>query len=674
MNLVLNNAALLPWLLLAAIPLLLHLFARSRPPAYSFSSTAFIARLKREATRIKRPHDWLLLLLRTLLFLVLAGVFLQPLLFGKRPPAGRFEQHNIVLIVDATASMAYADGAQSRFVAACAEAAAALSALGAGDQGNVIWLKHTPEAVLPELSGNTAYLRDALRQAHVSAGGGDPEQAIALATTLLAGAEGRREICIVSDFQKTGWDAFRPDLPPGIELIAIKVGGENSENSAITRLTLEPARPIAGEEVSVFCEVANFSPLPRRRTVYVEAGDTRLSTSVLVPAWGYAMASLPCRFPAAGITPVITSLDEDAFPTDNRRLAVATVDAHVSVGLLANDAATATAWKRAINALGWARVEPVTPADLEGGRTWNVLLLAGWDGSAAEAVARRTAAGTLVIASPGPSLAPSAFWRLTSSDIPPQAGPDIAFRLEERSELLPVHVTRKDDPLFAFFENEGIANPIHGGFRTRTLMLETVLPPGDNLLAFEDGIPALVRCRDLPLFIWNMPLDTAVTDWPKQSVFVLFMGELLNNHRRETQSTGRPELQPGEPFNVIPGRPLASASLALLRENGDALPVTEHFTDGVLELRAGNTDAPGLYTWRHGEETLAVDVVNVPVMESDLRTMDPPSLTEARTTIIQGGGRLKALHEGRILWPLLLGFCLCLAIGEGLVSWWSEWY
>ena len=136
MNFVLTNAALWPFLALVLAPLLLHLFARSKPPHYAFSSVEFILRIVRQTIRVKRPRDWLLLVIRTLLFAAVVLLFLQPLYFSKRRLSGPFERKNVVLLVDATASMGYTEGAQTRFASACAHASEILSGLSARDTAN----------------------------------------------------------------------------------------------------------------------------------------------------------------------------------------------------------------------------------------------------------------------------------------------------------------------------------------------------------------------------------------------------------------------------------------------------------------------------------------------------------------------------------------------------------
>ena len=73
MNLFFSNP--LFWLMAAAaIPLLVHLFARSRPREREFSSLIFLRRAVKRHVRLRRPKDWLLLAVRTLAAACLAAV------------------------------------------------------------------------------------------------------------------------------------------------------------------------------------------------------------------------------------------------------------------------------------------------------------------------------------------------------------------------------------------------------------------------------------------------------------------------------------------------------------------------------------------------------------------------------------------------------------------------
>ena len=121
MSLLFQHPALLGLLALAGLPVLVHLLSRARPPVYRFSNIDFLRRVLRRTARIRRPQDWLLLLLRTLALLAIAAAFASPFLISKSASLPG-EKSTVILLVDRSASMAAREGVGSRFDAACAQA------------------------------------------------------------------------------------------------------------------------------------------------------------------------------------------------------------------------------------------------------------------------------------------------------------------------------------------------------------------------------------------------------------------------------------------------------------------------------------------------------------------------------------------------------------------------
>ena len=304
----------------------------------------------------------------------------------------------MVLIVDATASMAAREGAQSHFAAACAEAADVLSGLTARDRANVIWLRATPKAVFPQPGVNMGFLRDSLRQGRVTAEAGDPAAALRLAADMLRDATGRREICIVSDFQRTTWLNLGSGVPQGIEVVTIPVARRPVPNMAITRLAARPAAPLAGEPLQVFVEVRNFSDVPRQTVVHIEVGEMRSARNLQVPAWGRATAALAAAPGQPGDLVAAAHIGEDDFADDNAAWLVISIKPGLRAGLLAADEATGAYWRRALNALPWAQtVElPAEGWEADAARC-DVLLLCGWDGNHADAVRTALAGGAVAV-------------------------------------------------------------------------------------------------------------------------------------------------------------------------------------------------------------------------------------------------------------------------------------
>jgi hypothetical protein len=283
MQFLLTNTAWLWLLSLAAVPLLVHLFARSNPPKYSFSSTVFLQRIMKKTARLRKPQDWLLLLLRTLAALALLFVFLQPLLTGESSVVGG--KKTTIYLIDRSASMAAKEGAASRFSGACAKAGELLAS-GSADEANVIWIDAVPDALFPQPGPNLEFIRDALKRAEVREELGALSAAVQLAVSQFDQVRGERELVILSDFQASAWKDFLLEVPADIKVVKVKLGSAEVENVAVHELFASPSDPVVGQDVLMVCRLRNYSATPRRTTLYLDFDGGRQSRKVEIPAWG----------------------------------------------------------------------------------------------------------------------------------------------------------------------------------------------------------------------------------------------------------------------------------------------------------------------------------------------------------------------------------------------------
>lgn len=676
MNFVLTNAVLWPLLALIALPVILHLFARTRPPVYTFSSLEFIRRIVRLTMRIKKPQDALLLAIRTLLVAGVVLLFLQPVFFSKRRLSQPFEQKHVVVVVDATASMGSASGAQTRFASACAEASEILNGLSPRDTANIVWLNAAPGAVFPEMGANVSYLLGVLRQARVTSEAGDIEGAMRLAAGLLAGRDGHREICLVSDFQKSAWERAALAVPAGIDVVKVKVGDTLAANGAITGLFCDPEKPLVGEEVSLYGEVHNYSPQPVRRTVFLTTRESRQSQDLMIPAWGKATAIFRCKAAAPGPFPVSMALNEDAFTGDDRRWAVIEVSEFLRVGLLAQEPATAREWRRALAALGWARIETLTEKDLSGRLPFDAVLLSGWSGAAAENLNRKLKTGGVVVCLPARGLPSGKLAALAGVG---GAGGEAVLSWEQTAAGRGLKIVKEKDRVFAVFAGGEYGDPARGTFRGRLTIPAAALPAGETLIAYDDGVPALTRITPPGeggcLFLWNLTLDPELSRWAGRPEFLVFFSEMLLTSR-SGGGTGRDRPS----ASVLPGSPVvlrldpdaAASEVKLVKEEGGAVPATEQRSEAGARFVSGPIPEPGLYRWESQGKPLAYSAVNFPVVESDLRALVPGEMETSGAVAIEGGRRVRELRDGIKLWPYLLVAGLVLALMEGMVLLWAE--
>jgi hypothetical protein len=679
MYLTLLNSILLPLAALAGLPLLIHLFARTRPPVYEFSSNEFLRKVVRETTRIKRPKDILLLLLRTLLVASLVMVFLQPLLLSDRQTAVPAGRRNVVVILDATASMAYSEAGQTRLSSAAAQASDILDDLSPNDTANVIWLKARPDAVFPEPGPNKNYLQNALRRAETTHEAGDIQAALQLACRQIEGREGSREIWVVSDFQREPWENSRLEASPGMQLRKVKVGAAEAANAAVTSINHDPARPLAGEEVSLLVDVRNFSPESQRRTVFLEAGETRQNQDVQLPADGRATVAFKVRLAEAGEIPVAVSLNEDGFPADDARRILLPVSEFLRVGIACGESgkATADAWHRALEVFPWARIDRV---DASAPPNFDVLLAAGLGIEAIPWMRNAADAGAIVMWMPAHGESPGIAALTAAEGSPPQ--PAARFARESPHPPVGLAIRLPDDPIFKLFATGGFGDPARAVFKERITFDPALLPDGSQrLINFTDGAPALVRFPRPPgqrgaVYLWNLPLDPAITDWTKQVEFVPFMAETIVASRALAAAGSRSisDLEPGDPLQFrVAG--VAPNELRLRQPSGAERRFDSRRDGADIIVSTEAVSDPGFYTLEHGGKAIGIQAVNFPLIESDLRAMafdDSPS--ESGETLAFDASRtsLSTLREGIPLWPWFWVAAIAFVIGEAAGLWWSR--
>lgn len=662
------------WLLgvLVAVPLLAHLFSKTRPRKQIFPSLKLLKEAMRRVTRIHRPHDRWLLLLRTLAVLALILAFLQPWLLS-RFTSGSNASKTMVIVVDSTASMGFADGTRTRLAQATAAAEDVLSSLPSGSHANIVWVRARTGSALPEAGPNLDYLRQELRQAAARPEQGDGTSAIAQALKQLGAASGDRELVVISDFQKSAWSTVNWEMPPGVQLTRIAVGQEAATNLALAHLYLEPERPIAGQEARVVCRVRNLSADPKRATVFVEAGESRLTQTVEVAAWGETLAMMPVKFPQEGLVPLKATLSEDRFPGDDIRYGLAEVGGALQVVVAGgSENPTARTWARAARALEGVTVRQITPDQLQNPGRADVLLVANWQGNAGDILAAFLKGGGGLVVQPGENLDTAAIrkWIGLPEDATDQK---LGYQMKDAPGW-GLRIVNEENPIFAIFANGAFGDPANGRFLRRSATPGFV--KAQPVLAFEDNQPALApvdfKMDDGPsagLMWWN--LDLGASDWATRSTFVAFFGEFLRHVPRRISTGTLRVFEPGEPLRFDAGEAIDPADIKLVSDREEAVKVVPESTSTPQRLVSETESTPGSYRWTSREGMLDRAVVNFPEVESDLRQLNPTDLAQGGGTVVADGakGKLGDMREGKPLWAWCLAAAALFFILEGICAW-----
>lgn len=658
MNLLWLNASLIGAATLVVVPLLAHLFAKAKPPEFRFPSLLCLRLAERRTARLRRPKDWLLLALRTLAIAALVLAFLQPLLVGDGRLAAAGERKTMVLVVDRTASMGVIEAGRSRLAKATSQAAELLGAAGSNTLANIVWIDHTPQAVFPSPGANTDHLRDVLRRATGTFESGDVEAAFRLAMEQLGKGEGSKELYLLSDFQESAWKNIELSVPPNIRVFKLAAGTALLPNASVVSVSSLPVRPVVGGDVRLQCRVKNHSAADLKTTLYVQAGDTRQSRPLEVPAWAEATVEFRTRFPRAGLATVRAAIAEDGFPADDARFAVLDVRESISASVAAasNDEA-ARLWLRALRAYGWVHA---AEAKADAAPKADIIVSTRFDAAAAKNLRAAAEAGATVIAVPGTDAAAwAALW-----------GSEAAVTEELAAKGKPFKLTLVDDrqPLWALFRNGEFGDPATGSFTKRLKLGPLADSEATNFLVYTDRVPALsVRSVGKGhVVLWNLALPESESDWVQQTAFVPFVGEFLLGLLTQ-DSGGLHESPPGTPLVWKPGQATEIDQVKLEDERGESLPIVAlpRAADGFV---ASSAPPPGSYRWLVDGQVLDRVVVNFPEAESDLRLLPAEEVKAGEALTLNAAAGFAAKRDGTPLWPWCLGLAIGLLMMEGFIS------
>lgn len=650
MNLSLQNPALLGLLGLVVLPLVVHLVSRVKPPVHRFSNLDFLRRAIAYRTRFKAPRDWLLLVLRTLAVLALMAAFLLPLLRSERA-ALPGEQRSVVIVVDRSASMAAREGASTRLDAATARAAKLLEQLRP-DLANIVWMDAFPDSVLPEPAPNLQLLGDQLLQQTPSHEAAAIEQAIELAARQLADAPGRRELHVISDFQESAWRGVSLQLPEDLELNFEAVADSAPVNLSIDALSAVPTHPIAGQHVLVQCQVVNHSGQDHRTELTLDAGGSRQSQALAIPAGGAGEASFKVQVSHTGLLPITAEISGDGFPQDNRRHTVVRVRESIQLAVAAPaDHPTSAVLTRVAGALPWLEVIP--GAVIESRPSCDILWIPEWDGRQADLLAQAREQCALIV-SPGPQCPIEALSRLSGHQLP-GTGPLKTERREGGWQALPDTEHRA----FALFRDGQYGNPLAGTFQQR-------VSGGSSadmrvVARFQDDQPALLEALGHRVLIALFPMDPLHSSWSLEHPFLPAIGELLLHiapqggrqtflgNPGEALSWKNPMLDPGtNPVLIGPGdQPLA------VRQD-QAVWISEEVA------------TPGIHQWLVSGQPVMMSAVNFPASESRLQALAAPPRAE-QMAAKAARGIPTAFDRGLPLWPWLIALAALLLAAEQLV-------
>ena len=593
--------------------------------------TSATARFKR-----RRFRNIPLLILRCLALLLLAAAFAEPVLRGGALAGGEGTALDRAVLVDRSLSMT----AGNRMAAAREAAQEELNGLGREDRAIVVAFDGRA-AALTELTGDQGALAPAV--ANLSAGGGGTSfaPALGLAGRLLpASAARRREVVLISDLQRSGFEEGRPQpsLPPGVDLRVRQVSASPPANAWIADVTVVSE----GRERLVVTAEVGFAPSPANPEwsgeIELLLSGRRVDRQNLTAA-ADRMTTVrfdPVLRPSEPLAAEVR-LPGDGFPGDDRFHLVIHPEAAIRVADLGGS--PPSVYVSEALGVGVApgflldrapvRGEGAVRGALEAVQVALVRDPGRLDAGAVRALGDFVEGGGGLVMATGPRRLSRA-----ASDELEAFAPAVPGGFVDRDPAGRIGDLAARHPVFEPFGGEGSA--VLGAlafFRYRAL--DGVRPDAGILARFDDGKPAIVESEwgEGRTLLFASSLDAEWTDLPRRAAFVPLLHRLVEvaaGHERIPIAYRVGEsVDPGAAFRLSPG-PAGEAEDVL----ADSPSGERTVLGGMDALRLAE---PGFYRARRpGAAEFRQIGVNPPLAESDLRTLDPAEVRMAAVASPEG--------------------------------------
>jgi hypothetical protein len=680
-----------------SVPFIVHWLTKPRPTRVPLSTVRFVREVVQQRRARNRLRDLLILLLRAAAIALLAAVMARPLIGSRAPAAiGDTQTQTVrVVLLDVSQSMAATSQGIQTFQRARPIAAKQVG-YSANAQANLILSAAAPQPIFDRPSTNFSTLVDEVAKAKPLPQRLQVQASLNVAAEMLANAGGdkaRRELIVISDFQRSNWAAADFSVLPTETVIQLEsvAPAETPANLAILRVGSQ-GRIERGRTFRLEIEVGNYSPSPRPVTVEVVLGESLFRASGQCSAGGRSILVTEATLPSEGwhVGEARFAGVEDGLSSDNSRPVVLQVHPQPNYMLLTRQSAqmrpsSSYYLERAISPASAdegratekiVRVDPsratreaITEADL---------LLLDHPGKLSEetlqllaALLRRGRGLLYVTAEPidATNLKLLANGAGTSLQMPVEFAPTTTGQV--RKNLFLANVRQRQVP-FTVFGDEAAAMfssvRFSGGLSSRRV--EGALLD-DVLATYNDQSACLVvtACGAGTLAVLNAELNSS--NLPSSPAFVPMIGELTGHllgrdRSQESVPSGEPvavylpnSASPVTGLRIIPpaSSTLESGSLGELHEENV----------GVM-WQAAEAGPPGVYEVKRANQTLFALASAIPADEADLATLASDVMTDRLSGVrdVKYRSALRDDEPRDDLWSWLAVACLSCVLVEVL--------
>jgi hypothetical protein len=700
------NPFLLFGLVAASIPIILHLLNLRKLKTVEFSSLQFLKELQKTTMRRVKIRQWLLLLLRTLLIILVVLAFARPALRGTAGTMTGHARSTIVILLDDSPSMAVRDENGVMFRQATAAVTNLLSLVRDDDELHFLRLSEIRHAqTFPPLS--VATVREELGKATPSLESVPFREAFGVAAKILSESRNfNQEFHIITDAQATQFitqgTRDSSDLFEERVKIFLIEAGKDQDNAGVTAIESKTQILARGKPVSLTATVRNFGNSALRNSimsVYLD-GARVVQQSIDATPFGSATSGFTVTPKRRGMIEGYTQLEDDALDADGKRFFVLDVPERISVLLVGASSKETRLPNLALtlggdsSLAGVMAVTQITQSQLSSVdiTKYDVLLLCGvreFSPTDADRIAQFVQAGGGVALFPGDE-SQLTNWNATllpKLNLPAIQGPTGSTTGAE--SFLSFEKIDTDHPLFGgLFESPAAgasAQPHIESPRVFRAIKPHPSSAAHTIISLSDGSGFLTEYAfgSGRILLWSVEAGTEWSDFPVKGLFapLLHRSVAFLAGSRNSTSTG----MVGDPIKAslrlsagAGGEPMVFRSPSGMEER--TAPTTRTATGLSIATSSPTTEA-GVYTLRRGQEILYAAAINVEPNESDLRHVSGENLAtflhtigieESQVQRLKMSDKLEAsVLESRLgieLWKYLLAAAVVIALAEMAVA------
>lgn len=627
----------------ASIPLIIHLLNRERARRLIFSTVRFIQMSHQTNVQRHRLKRLLLLLMRILMLVLLGLAFARPFLAADPTDAPELGGvRNAVIILDTSYSMQYEDV----FTTAKKEAIDRLDSLESADAVALILSADKARKVLP-IDSEHNHIRTAIEGAETTNYTTDYLDAVQTADEILqAVAAGQKQIYLIADLQKSGWENFLETdrLSPDVHIEFVNVAVEQPNNRAITDINVPPVVLIEQKDTELVARIHNFSTERVEKlpvTLYIDNSRSETTQLDIEPNDSAdATFKMKIDLQSESVHTGWVEIETDTLEIDNRYYF--TVQSMNSIKVHAVNGEQKRAdiedetffLTRALKNVGDEGApidytESTTFPSADALQQYDVLILANLNTlTSAEAERLKTyvnAGGGLIITL-GDKVDATAYQQLLGGTENPLMPCTLMQAVGDpigKEEFQVIASVDYRHPIFMPF-----SNPNHGDFgKGRFYRYFQTAPTSEAvaIAAFDDGNPAVLEkiYGNGRVLCFTSTIDREWNDLPIHGVYLPFLHETIK-YLALKQAGKVPDYRVGDGVEYNGDQDDAGKEVAVFNPNRKEVRMTLN-EQGNLFYE--NTENPGIYSVHGSGKSAHYFVVNADTAESDLAFRNPEELT-----------------------------------------------